>query len=78
LTQNLTPTDSDLLNKLIEFKAFDDSDAEWIRSQTTTTGQAEQLIAILTRKPNSAFDKFIEALEELVIGLYLMNLPRKQ
>jgi hypothetical protein len=77
LTQSLTPTDSNLLRELIASKAFDNFDAQWIGSEKTTTRQADRLIAILTRKPNSAFDKFIKALEDSDHGFVADELTKK-
>jgi hypothetical protein len=64
LTENLTVTDSNLLKELIASKAFDNSDAQWIESEATSSHKAERLIAMLMRKPDSAFDKFIAALKD--------------
>ena len=52
--------------------ALKPDDVTKIRNLTTTTEQVEKLLDMLTRKPASAFDRFMEALKEEREDLFYM------
>ena len=62
LCVNLEP--SDMLRTLQTNGALKPDDVIKIRNLTTTTEQVGKLLDMLTRKPASAFDRFMEALKE--------------
>ena len=62
LCENLQP--NDVLRQLKTKGAIKQDDVEKIKKQDTTTEMVEKLLEILTRKPVSAYETFMEALKE--------------
>jgi len=62
LIVNILVDGCQLLDCLIAVRALTNFDGQWILDATTSDGKATRLVDVMLRKPQSAFDKFVNSL----------------
>ena len=62
ICQFLDPV-SDVIDRLVDARVFNSRDAARVRSKETYTNMSHEVVAILARKADWTFDKFIEVLK---------------